>query len=1547
MTDEVLFKSALLLKIIHSKKWGFIMDKLVRLITAAVCGAILAAPVMAQTPNTNWFRYTARDTNYTISTADQLAGLARIVNGTWGGSPASWNFSGDTVTLAGEINLSGYAAGGGWTPIGRNGDFSFAGTFNGRGNVIRNLTINRPDSNYQGLFGYIAGFGSNVRNLGLVGVNIVGGGDLGGDLRNYGNVGAVAGYVERGSMVNCYVTGRVEGIINVGGLAGFVVLGGSVVNSYSLADVSGNDRIGGIAGYLSNSSVANCYAAGLIDGNMHVGGIVGDFNSGSVTLCAALNSDVRGNSHTGRIVGGTGVGTLTGNAAFTGMKNKAGDVFWNKEGASDIDGVRITVADIRADNTVGSRFTSANGWTVGNGRLPGLFGAAVDFPSHLETVTDTTVYGVTVSPASESVMGGAVRTVQFTADVRTESTTKTVTWSVSGKTSASTEINTSAGLLAIAADEPAGVLTVTAASVVDSMVSAFASVTVVGVHYGWYLNNSGASNFTVSTAEELAGLADIVNGTWGRSPARDDFSGKTITLANDLDLSLFDNWVPIGDDLGREFRGIFDGGNKVISNLTINRPDSRDAQGLFGNIGPNGVVRNLGLVGVNIVGEEFVGGVVGYVYNGSVVNCYVTGTVAGIGSVGGIVGFLAEGSVTNCYSAGTVTGSHSHIGGIAGIIVRNSSVANCYSISTVSSTGAYPLIGGIVGWGGEEPVFGDGSSVSYCAALNPEVRGAGMPGAADGRVVGEIIGPGVTLANNTAFIGLRNSRGTITWNNTGADKKDGEAISAADLKADGTIGGRFTAGNGWTVEDGKLPGLFGKTVDIPAHLELITTVIDHLNYNIALVDYTGSAQPVTVTAKDGIGLGAITVSYNGSTAVPVNAGTYAVTVSIAQSAAYSAAEFSLGVYFIRRANPDVPPVPEGLTAVFGQTLTSAALPDGWSWMSETASVGNAGEQTHKAEFTPLDTANFNTMPNRDVKVTVAKANPTIPEAPAGLTAAFGQTLAGVTLTNGFTWMDATVSVGGIGEQTHKAKFTPSDIANFNIMENIDVTVTVGKASYNMAGITFADRSVAYNAAEHNILIGGNLPSGVSVSYTGNGQANAGEYQITAVFTVADSATHNIPASMTATLTITKINPAVPSAPAGLAAVFGQTLASIALTDGFAWMDESASVGNAGTQTHQVKFTPPNIINYNVITNINVTVEVARADPIFTAPAGLAAVYGQTLFHVTLTGGWSWMGGTAALLTPVGSAGPQTHKAMFTPSNTANYNVMTDIDVTITVAKANPAVSAVPTGLTAVFGQTLADVVLTGAWSWMDETEEVGSAGPQTHQAKFTPSDIANFNVMTNIDVTVTVGKASYDMSAITFADKSVEYDSAAHSIYISGELPAGVSVSYTGNGQSDIGEYQITAAFTVADAVNYNIPSPMTAKLTIAKTQSVLSHNRIVPNTQPQTDTKDVSQDDALSSQFTAGPNPAARSSGKVDFFRQGKRIDNAVFTIFDASGNAVNKVTVKDNAIGDQSRRLVGSWNLKDTKGRAVAEGTYLVRGVITASDGKRERVSLILGVR
>ena len=237
----------------------------------------------------------------------------------------------------------------------------------------------------------------------------------------------------------------------------------------------------------------------------------------------------------------------------------------------------------------------------------------------------------------------------------------------------------------------------------------------------------------------------------------------------------------------------------------------------------------------------------------------------------------------------------------------------------------------------------------------------------------------------------------------------------------------------------------------------------------------------------------------------------------------------------------------------------------------------------------------------------------------------------------------------------------------------------------------------------------------------------------------------------------------------------------------------------------------------------------------------------------------------------------------------------------------------------------------------EQIVEHGSAAyepdtPTNVSHNFTGWNVAFENVTEDLTITAQWEIKTYTVTFIGWNneiinEQIVEYGRAAY------EPNAPTSVSHN---------------FTGWDVVFDNVTDNLTV-LARWDLVSVLSSNRIIPQTKSNTDESKISSVNQLANQFTAGPNPVNRQFGNVTFFRQGKRVQSATLTIFDASGNVVSKIKIKDtnDANNNNTRRIVGSWDLKDAKGRLVGEGTYLVRGVVTASDGKKERVSVMLGIR
>ena len=139
----------------------------------------------------------------------------------------------------------------------------------------------------------------------------------------------------------------------------------------------------------------------------------------------------------------------------------------------------------------------------------------------------------------------------------------------------------------------------------------------------------------------------------------------------------------------------------------------------------------------------------------------------------------------------------------------------------------------------------------------------------------------------------------------------------------------------------------------------------------------------------------------------------------------------------------------------------------------------------------------------------------------------------------------------------------------------------------------------------------------------------------------------------------------------------------------------------------------------------------------------------------------------------------TYRMYASIGDTDNYYGCEAVYCEFVVAKATPTYTA-PTGLTAKYGQTLADVTLPGGWSWMDSSESVGGASTvtKTFQAKFTPKDTENYNTVENIGLEVMVNKA--DGGSLKTVELEQKYTDASDHTYTPdwSEIPTGQTWSY-------------------------------------------------------------------------------------------------------------------------------------------------------------------------
>ena len=162
------------------------------------------------------------------------------------------------------------------------------------------------------------------------------------------------------------------------------------------------------------------------------------------------------------------------------------------------------------------------------------------------------------------------------------------------------------------------------------------------------------------------------------------------------------------------------------------------------------------------------------------------------------------------------------------------------------------------------------------------------------------------------------------------------------------------------------------------------------------------------------------------------------------------------------------------------------------------------------------------------------------------------------------------------------------------------------------------------------------------------------------------------------------------------------------------------------------------------------------------------------------------------------------KITFTPDaiTTGNYALAASEVLTITGAKITQATPTytVPTGLTAKYGQTLADVNIaaTTGWSWMNTGTAVGTPATKNFPAKFTPTDAINYKTVENIDVSVAVSKADAPtLTNITVSQKYTVDTEQSKNIGTAGMPADAGTLTYTAGSSSVTTGTATVSSFTV------------------------------------------------------------------------------------------------------------------------------------------------------
>ena len=594
-------------------------------------------------------------------------------------------------------NLSGYYAlgsnivatgtttwnsGAGFDPIGNSGT-AFTGQFDGLGHTISNLSINRPNDDYVGLFGYTSG--ASLRNVGVVDASITG----------RSNVGALVGYNDYSKIDNSYSTGTVtgeyhnEGIysVYVGGLVGYnnhsnisnshsgATVTGTVFTLYGSDDEAGDANVGGLVGYNDSGNINNAYTTGNVTGtggvaycaddeagDANVGGLVG-YNTGTTAII---------NSHASGSVTGTG-GDNNQEVYCPESLWMAGDGDAHVGGLVGYAGGSTAITDSYATGNVtgtGGTSTMDGQWCVWSGDNA-YVGGLVGYTNGTTAITN--------SHATGNVTGTGGNTSNSDNEDGN---------SLGGNVFAGGLVGYSKGTTTIDNSYYAtGAVSGTGGNAYDNSYSGGGWVYLgglVGYHEGSTINisNSNSTGNVNGTGGNAYGYIsdNNANGACGGGVLAGGLVGYTSATTTIDNSYATGNVTGIGGN-GYAYHdngwGAY-GGDVLAGGLVgyTSATTTIDNSYATGNVtGTNGkAYSSLTAWG----GWVYTGGLVGYNSGtATIANSYATGTVTGTGGnayssgdfghsyggdvyTGGLVGYTSSGTISNSYAIGMVTGHEGH-----------------------------------------------------------------------------------------------------------------------------------------------------------------------------------------------------------------------------------------------------------------------------------------------------------------------------------------------------------------------------------------------------------------------------------------------------------------------------------------------------------------------------------------------------------------------------------------------------------------------------------------------------------------------------------------------------------------------------------------------------------------------------------------------------------------------------------------------------------------------------------------------------------------------
>ncbi|MGM9534225.1 MAG: hypothetical protein ACI3VR_03190, partial [Intestinibacter sp.] len=659
--------------------------------------------------DTSW--YDAEKTEFTLSTANEFAGLLKLVN-------EGNDFEGKTINLSKSISLENSK----WASIGSEAK-QFNGKFDGNGSVISNLDAD--------LFGYIGEKGS-VQNIGIEGTGAIATVNKGTIANSYALTSSNIAKTNNGTVTNTYTNGNTVVGEGTDAVDSYAIDG----EAYTEEDLA-NSKIADLLNKNVKATNSTYQAWTVKDGNTTFNSLykasfelsgngseiknevikVYDKNKNEITTestGAYKNAD-----NTYSLVNGTYTYTVSadryeeksgilkiknGNvteavsletlytATFkTNVENTTIKVYNSdkKEISQNEDGTfYLSNGEYTYEVSKDGYWTEAGSFTVNSADLSIDVNLAVTYNVSFSGIPDGVTAKITIKDKDENVIAA-----------------------------------NSEGTYDLKAGEYTYVVTATKYIDIESTITVQDKDIVIPLNFelsydiSWY--DASKDSFEIKNGAQLAGLAALTNGEEG---AAVNFSGKTITIVDDIQLTKAQNdWLPIADN-SNTFKGTLDGKNHIISDINITECEKYAS--LIGDLN-RGIVKNIitegsinveqtgkivaGIVAnssnatiencINRVSIEYItgsGGVVKYANNNTIIkNCINEADLSG-GQIGGIVQYPTSSTILNCKNTGNIYATSKNSGGIVGPAVT-STINYCINEGNVEAANGVMHIGGIVG----------------------------------------------------------------------------------------------------------------------------------------------------------------------------------------------------------------------------------------------------------------------------------------------------------------------------------------------------------------------------------------------------------------------------------------------------------------------------------------------------------------------------------------------------------------------------------------------------------------------------------------------------------------------------------------------------------------------------------------------------------------------------------------------------------------------------------------------------------------------------------